>query len=602
MEAGLMSPQKPADPWTSSVQQPLSQRSGRRRERWLIRGLLGAAILMVLASLGLTIGRDLWRIGNRRWESRAVPRAEASAENEDRLPPLPELGLPPAVIPDPVAESRPLNSPPPDSSPTTASSVAQAEVVVEPVLDGHMIEPEHFEPGPAEPAIAAAEQPDGANVEDVLLDNSAALEEDVPEPAPDVPWLASAPPRERIRYASALKRLLNLVQDGDPGDRSTAETCFAEAGRLCAQDPRLPLAYGLYLQQIGEPELAREQFEASAAAEGSGYAPALQAAAFSRLQENSIRRGWPYLVRLANVMAASTSPPQYGRAAEWLGSAAAYLESLPAESAGRSLVNLAELRDGLPPALQTAFDAGHAAVRQHLEQLQQLAKLPADEAARQVQDAMATLENQRQSLESQVETLRTDLHNDTQGLREANETEKKARGQMGLANEQRQLAREAVADLSQPRTYAYTQTTYQSVRNAQGRSQRVPVTVVRERSENSSERAARLASLQQASTMLSKLEAEMPGLKSQHDEAKNARDGLVQEVRTKTQETRRKLAAAEKELHHAERLLARLKQLAVAPEQLADRLQTPALVLDWNPPEMGERLRASFDGRAKAAK
>jgi hypothetical protein len=469
-----------------------------------------------------------------------------------------------------------------------------------------MIEPESPDAFPGPLAEDDLHDADRSLVDELFLDagKDAAGNSGLAETAPLIPGLATASARERIKYSSAVKRVLNFLTEGDAADETDAEKSFAEARQICADDPRLPLAYGLYLQRIGQTATARTILEECAEHEGKSYLLISQAAAVNRLLINDLRRAWPHLMHLADLTgqpARDTYPTdgQRRRAAEWLGAAAAFLESLPEDIDGRQFVNGAELRSHLPESLQAVFDTGQTETGRHLAEFTQWIGLPAGEAAGQLAQAIAKLEAQRQSAVKEIATFQESVHEATTGLRAANDLEKKSRGEWTLAARQKRQAQEAIANLSQPRTYSYTQTTYTTTTDAQGRRQRVPQTVVRQRAENSSERSARLAQLQEASAALSKVDAVLPGLKNKFDQARLAREELVGQVRGQTAESRSQLAVAQRRLHQTERLLSRLQELTADPEKLSDRIHSPTLLLDWNVEEIADRLRATFDSPGK---
>ncbi len=582
-----------------------------RRERWLIRGLLAASALLVIVSLTVTLGKDAVQSVIRRWESGQMPIREINPSPLAELPPpVPDLGLPPPPQISALPEIKPSNSGelPGETAPPGVEPAGDepALVVNEPVFDGHMLEPESLDDFPGPLADSDVPEPDRNLVDELMLEggqspgNEPAPRESAPQPAA----LQHASARDRIKYASVAKRVLKFLVDGNPSDQPEAAKSFAEARRICSDDARLPLAYGLYLQQIGDGDAAREAFEDCAGNEGKPYLLIHQAAAMSRLQTHNLRRAWPHLEQLAE---AATRPVADGypeewqrrRAAEWLGAAAAFVESLPEDVDGRPLDAGAELRGRLSATLQPAFDAGRAETGRHLQELARWDGLPAGEGAGQLADAIAQRKTEQQQISAEVDMLRETLREVTAGLRAASETEKKARGELNLAGRQRRLANEAVNDLSQPRTYSYTQTTYSYQTDSQGRRRRTPTTTVRQRAENSSERSARLAKLQEASAALAKHDAALPGLKAQHDQAKSDRDALSAQVREQTSDLRSQLVRAQRQLHQDERLLTRLQELAADPEKLSERLKSPTLALDWNAEEISERLRATFETPGK---
>jgi hypothetical protein len=568
-------------------------------ERWIVRGLLLAAVGLVAASLAMTVGRDGWNLLRRRWTTAAKPISDSAPQVRRDLPPLPELGLPPPVIPaSPPAAPLPVPHSPQLSVAAPVDDVAPA-VVTEPVLDGHMIEPERFD------ASSVADEAAPSIVDDIFLETESGLAEaSGQEFAWKLDWLRTAPARDRIKYASALKRVIRGLIEGDARDQRQVDESFQEARRIFADDPRLSLAHGLYLLQIGETKTARERLEECAAREGARYVPSHFAAALCRLQSNDLRRAWPHLLRLAGLAAEPSTdgvPSEFHRrfAAEWLGAAAAYLESLSDDRDGRHLVDVPALRDPLPSSLQTLFDGRYHEAQQRLAELGQWAELTPNEAAQRLSEVLAKLENQHEASRAECQSLWAALHDDTAELRDASEAERKARGELNLTLRQRRLAQEAVAQLSQPRTYSYTQTTYQYQTDAQGRRQRVPVTVVRERAENSSERAARLAQLQEASAALTKIDLALPDLKQKHEQARAVHEQLAKGVRDKTAQNRSRLAMAEKQRSHAERLLSMLRQFSAEPDRLTERLRSPTLLLDWNLADIGERLKASLEPLSK---
>jgi hypothetical protein len=95
----------------------------RSRERWVIHGLLAAAVLLVVVSLGMTIGRDLLRSMAPRAEAENETSSDGTSVAEKSLPPLPELDLPPAVIPPAAADSS-APAPSPVIAPPTAEKPA----------------------------------------------------------------------------------------------------------------------------------------------------------------------------------------------------------------------------------------------------------------------------------------------------------------------------------------------------------------------------------------------------------------------------------------------------------------------------------------------
>ncbi len=414
----------------------------------------------------------------------------------------------------------------------------------------------------------------------------------------DVAWLKTAPARERTRYLSALKRIVKSLVEGKNSARDDIAKNFAEAQRLCNTDPRLPLAYGLYLQRIGEAASAQNVFEQSAQEAGRHDLSILQAAAMNRLMARDYRKTWTWLERSAKTLSqqeASKFPSQAYRShlADWLGATAAWLAALPEEGAGAVKVDPAVLRAELPAGLHESFDNGRTRSERQLAELQKFSQAAAGDSAQKLKAARTKITEKLQADQTAIKEIEEAIRQQSTELNAAQKEEKSLRSEHHRLNEQRQRREEEVAELSQPRTYTDVKMQTRTFRRAR---MQVPVEV--QRQENAKERSDRLSKLQEASTALSSAESRIATIKDRMEKTKTARQELNAHVRQQTLQERNQIAQLTKNVHSLERLRERLNQLANDSEHLAERLKSPEILLDWDIDEAAQALQASLESPA----
>ena len=416
---------------------------------------------------------------------------------------------------------------------------------------------------------------------------------------PDGDWLQSAPARDRTRYLSAVKRILKAILAGKSSDREHLAKTFDEAQRLCDSDPRLPLAYGLSLQRMGESGLAQSVFEQAAEGSGRNYLPLLQAATMSQLMNHDYRKARTALQSIATVLSqreASRLPSQAFRAhlADWLGATANWLAAVPEATESSPGMDLASLRSTLPQSWRDAFDNGQARSERQLSELRAFSAETAGDSTQKLKAARTKISEKLQADQAAVKTLQEELRRRSTEFHAAHQVEKSLRSELHRLNEQRQQHAEEVAELSQPRVYTEVKMQTRTVRRAR---MQVPVEV--QRQENATERTDRLSKLQVASTALTNAESRIDSVKERLEHAKNDRQTLSVQVRQQTTEEQKQLAQLQSETRALERLRDRLNRLAAEPDKLAERLRSPEILLDWDIDELAGALLASFEQASK---
>lgn len=199
---------------------------------------------------------------------------------------------------------------------------------------------------------------------------------------------------------SAMLRLLEVTS-------AQGRSALTEAGRrhdvargIAPEDPRVPYAYGVVLANLHQLGAAQQQFTAARETDQPPFPPAWRAGLTLALLQRQWLPAADLAERFGRVLgdpaAAWPRPEDQLRDARWLGSAVAAAQSLvvQVDEVKRWLTVDAQIRQGLPAVVRTAYEAGFDATLDEHAKLSAALEI-ARNAARDDQELQQMVEQQR---------------------------------------------------------------------------------------------------------------------------------------------------------------------------------------------------------------
>jgi hypothetical protein len=338
---------------------------------------------------------------------------------------------------------------------TAAISIEPSQGVVRDVRTPEAVTPIQ---NAAPPVVVAADEPPQPNPEiDAELLMAEELAKDVPAQeiavpqlelfVPTIGWYAKASTSQKVSVESSIKKMLMQDWESRTVTVETVRQRFETARQTCREDPRIPFAWGLYLQKSNQPSGAVQQFEASTTWNPmflAGY----QATAFHRLSQGDTHRGFERLEKLIDRLAvegdSSPSPEAKLQTANWIGRTLGYLEHAAVRKPGDSELTALQnrIQTKLSAELQAGVDQGQRLAQGHFVELDAIAAKPANEL-------IAELRTIRAADQRQLATIQADLLRQRDEIRQGKGELDQAEGSLRNAVVQIREGNKRVAALGQ---------------------------------------------------------------------------------------------------------------------------------------------------------
>ena len=619
----------------SAAKLPVVSSEYRPHERWLVRGLLTLGVVVIVAGLWQTIGRDALSSARRLPVFRKVaplPEADVTVSRSDmsdvssRAASSSLTGLP--------STSRSF-----DERHPREVMVRPEDRPIEPVVNVEQIEPaanglDDKRPVPAKPTANGA----GAIPADLLqaaaqLVNLGWQDFDYP-----VKWFAAETSKPRMLYNGHRNRLLNAIAHPRPSELSLAQLRkdYATACEQFDDDPRLDYAFGLALWHHGERSEALEAFQTAARLEDVPFLPAALAVGWGRLLNGEEKRGLDQLNHVAKLLKSSEGPyptqAQKEHAALCLGRAFGFLNGpgRTSELAETAELTARNIRERLPAELLLVFEEGFDQIGLRQSELLQFASLP--------ENALATEHRQQsEELQTRIDTLRDEMQQTREELARDHlsylskvtgflSDALKARAESSTLQPMLQKFRDSITQLNQPkphvvvrspsgelvasnsgtsaetgsRTTGSTSTTASNSNSQRSRTNQNGQTNTGRRQqiflmpETPVERASRMAKLEKARNELKRIQDELTTLRERHKELLDQRHQADAEKAAETKETRKLQADRVREQRDLEKRLRELNTALRQTQGLRNSLDTIAAYVPWTIEVEGEALRMAL--------
>lgn len=238
-----------------------------------------------------------------------------------------------------------------------------------------------------------------------------------------VDWYAQARPTDRSRVLNSLRKILK--QDWDIEAPETVDGHFGDAWKLCTTDPRLPYACGLVHWQHGRPDMAIQRFEQAERVDGPLFAPALQAAAWCRIEQGELEPGVHSLRLLAEKLL-ETSPglidEQYRlELFEWLGQMQEFVKLIDSSGAYADELGVVEAIASASEdsPIRQAFETGRKSLHQKFEQMAKLSLRSDEEIQSELRAELTVVEQALAEVEQHLATDRAELARQRSAVRAA---------------------------------------------------------------------------------------------------------------------------------------------------------------------------------------
>lgn len=250
-----------------------------------------------------------------------------------------------------------------------------------------------------------------------LADEVAAPELPVPQQelfVPVIAWYETASTSQRVAVESSIKKMLTQDWESRTVTGETVRRRFETASQTCRADPRIPFAWGLYLQKSKQPSGAVQQFEASTTWNPmflAGY----QATAFHRLSQGDTRRGLERLEKLIDRLAVEgdTSPSAQAKlqAANWIGRTLGFLEHAAVRKPDDAELTALQSRiqTKLSAELQAGVEQGQQVARGHFAELDAIASKPNDELIAELRTIRTADQRLLASIQADLTRQREDI-------------------------------------------------------------------------------------------------------------------------------------------------------------------------------------------------
>ena len=239
-----------------------------------------------------------------------------------------------------------------------------------------------------------------------------------------LPWfppsanpLDSLTPSQRRTYlgllSSALKSGIRAGRQPSSDELQRAHEALRKAGKLCAQDPRLPFAAGMIALAAQDWPAAEQHFARTEELSPTPHLGASLGLIYSQLARRQRPEAARSCQRLARQLADSgQGPPSalHEAAARWLGKAVACCSGDAADDA--DTLDPKSLADQLPLSLRPGFQRGYDTVAPRYAQLLSWSKLSPTELAEQSRPLREQLERelaQQTAAEKRAISRRKDL-------------------------------------------------------------------------------------------------------------------------------------------------------------------------------------------------
>jgi len=647
------SPMKPITPETPPETKPASKlptlsSEYRPHERWLVRGLLALGVVVVVAVLWQTIGRDALSTVRRLPVFRKVA-------------PLPDAGVTVSRSETSDASSRAASSSltglpstsrsfderyvrEADRGPVINAMARPGERPARPVVNIEQVDPGANGLGDKRPLPNEAAQPAkpaangaGATPADLLqaarLVNLGWQDFDYP-----VKWFAAETSKPRMLYNGHRNRLLNAIAHTRPSELSLAQLRkdYATACEQFADDPRLDYAFGLALWHHGARSEALDVFQTAARLEDVPFLPAALAVGWGRLLNGEEKRGLDQLNHVAKLVKTSEgpypTPTQKEQAALCLGRAFGFLNGpgRTSELAEAAELTARNIRERLPAELLPVFEDGYDQIGLRQSELLQFASLPENALATEHRQQSEELQTRIDALRDEMQQTRQELARDhlshlsnvTGFLSDA----LKARVQSSTLQPMIQQIKDSIMQLAQPQPHVVvrspsgelvadnsgmaatngsrtTRSNSTTTSNANGQGSRTSQngrtnSGRRQQnflmSETPVERAARMAKLEQARVELKRIQEELTTLRERHKELLDQRHKADAEKAAETKETRKLQADRAREQRDLEKRLRELNTALRQTQGLRNSLDTIAAYVPWTIEVEGEALRLAL--------
>ena len=630
-----------APPTTTPIARlPDSFSEYRPHERWLVRGLLAVGVVMIVAGLWQTIGRDavsstrrlpIFRNVAPLPDAGAMPSHPNTNEGSSHTASSSLTGLPSTSrsfgerrSPD-VADGAVVNA---AARPGERPVVEQAAPVVKGLGDKQPM-PNDAIP-PAKPAANEAIAIPAELLQAAQWVNLGWQDFDYP-----VKWFAAETSKPRMLYNGHRNRLLNAIAHPRPSELSLAQLRkdYATACEQFDDDPRLDYAFGLALWHHGERSEALDIFQTAARLEQTPFLPAALAVGWSRLLLGDEKRGLDQLSHVAKLLRASSGPyptqTQKEQAAQCLGRAFGFLNGpgRTSELAEAAELTARNVRERLHADLRLVFEEGFDQVGQRESDLLQFASLPENALATEHRQQSEELQTRIDALRDEMQQTRQELARDhlshlsnvTGFLSDA----LNARAESSTLQPLIQQIRDSITHLAQPQPHVVVRLpsgelvaadsgtsptngsrttgsaasrsngqgsrTSQSERTNTGRRQQLhlmPETPV--------EQAARMAKLEQARRELKQIQEELTALRGRHQELLDQRRRAEAAKVAETKETRKLQADRVREQRDLEQRLRELNTALRQTQGLRNSLDTIAAYVPWTIEVEGEALRLAL--------
>jgi hypothetical protein len=245
--------------------------------------------------------------------------------------------------------------------------------------------------------------------------------EDTPAEEPDdgprwtvnVAWYETARPTDRSRVQNMLRKILK--QDWDAPSAPSVEEHFESAWKLCSTDPRLPYACGLVHWRHQRPAEAIQRFEQAQNLENSLFPPALQAAAWCRIEQGELEPGVRSLRQLAEGLMAIDprllDDDYCLELYQWLGQMHEFVKLIDGDGALADELAIIDATATVShdSAVRKAFEAGRMELHRKFEQMARLSLRSNEEIRAQLRNEQAAVEQELAAVETSLETDRAEL-------------------------------------------------------------------------------------------------------------------------------------------------------------------------------------------------
>jgi hypothetical protein len=429
-----------------------------------------------------------------------------------------------------------------------------------------------------------------------------------------VPWLENSRMIERVKYLSSLQNLLKAGWEEKPTALDTARSHFESARALCADDPRLPYAFGLVLWKHDRHAEARCEWEKATRIGTQPYLPAYAVLAWAMLMDDELAPGFAAIERLTEAVVRShgayPTASQRTHAALFLGRAIGFFKG-PGNSPeliDRVVQTEKKLLERLPAEFRQTFEQGEAQASRRYAEFVRLARRPQA-------DVVAELHREQKRLADEIATLRHEVkqHEDRQRQipreakahfadldREADELEGKIYQWTTGIGQGNGLA----ANLAQPRQIFAGYETVSFRRwvpekgtgkdKDDGHWENDTKSVARYRDENPLEIQSRLREREQVLATLRTRSQELTQFSDRYKDIPRERTETAKSLRLERIEVARTAAATR---HKIGELVLQERDLGkdfTTPAEIQKRMASLAPYIPWSPETDREKLSASY--------